>query len=456
MDVQRSTHAVQITEYQEQVIDLELFNQDLATEIDQLTERLTGREKEHVHAIDELRSRLDAASQRADREIGEVKEMHATKCNELAAQVSMLLSKCQRYRQRLVDVGVSEDELLQLGTQEREESSKSQRVSSAEQLQIADLAFIEKQYIETRESSQEADYFKQLMDIERSMENTTMALGFELKRTQAKYLEQAADFIRDQMARLQVETTRSESRLTRALSLRAPGKNAAGLVADLMQQEQRPPLPPMATVVANNAQSNTAAGHRRIAGPDPGNSNDAGAEIAEIVSVSREDLEAASAAASEQVAAAALRRGRQASPVAVEPAQRTEENAHDLLASADRLPVMSRQRSSSMAAYPEHHQVQQRWATVSNALGIRRSQHTGNLAVDGSTGAVARGFQSESRTSGLSRMINAAAARSSSSSGGPSRLAEQQPAPMAVGSDVEGNELQRQYSAPPAAQIAVV
>ncbi|KAJ2863393.1 hypothetical protein GGI22_001966, partial [Coemansia erecta] len=47
MDVQRSTHAVQITEYQEQVIDLELFNQDLATEIDQLTERLAGREKEH-------------------------------------------------------------------------------------------------------------------------------------------------------------------------------------------------------------------------------------------------------------------------------------------------------------------------------------------------------------------------------------------------------------------------
>ncbi|KAJ2843898.1 hypothetical protein GGI22_007059, partial [Coemansia erecta] len=373
--------------------------------------------------------------------------MHATKCNELAAQVSMLLSRCQRYRQRLFDFGVSEDELLQLGTQEREESSKSQGASSVEQLQIADLAFIEKQYIETRESSQEVDYFKQLMDIERSMENTTMALGFELKRTQAKYLEQAADFIRDQMARLQVETTRSESRLTRALSLRAPGKSSAGLVADLMQQEeQRPPLPPLATVVANNAQSNTAPGQHRIAGPDQGNCNDAGEEIAEIVSVSREDLEAASAAASEQVAAASLDRGRQAPLVAMEPAQRTEANDHTLLTAADRLPVMSRQRSSSMAAYPEHHQAQQRWATVSNALGIRRNQNTGSLAADGSTGAMARRFQSESRTSGLSRMINAAAARSTGGgSAGLSRLADQQPVPMAVGSDVEGNELVGAY-----------
>ncbi|KAJ2537800.1 hypothetical protein EV175_006613, partial [Coemansia sp. RSA 1933] len=171
MDVQRSTHAVQITEYQEQVIDLELFNQDLATEIDQLTERLTTREKEHTHAVHKLRTRLDVASSRADREIGEVKGMHAAKCNELTAQVSMLLARCQRYRQKLVDVGVSEDELLQLGTQRLDNSGNALHATPAsdseqQQLQIADLAFIEKQYIETRESSQEADYFKQLMDIE--------------------------------------------------------------------------------------------------------------------------------------------------------------------------------------------------------------------------------------------------------------------------------------------------
>ncbi|KAJ2540603.1 hypothetical protein EV175_006218, partial [Coemansia sp. RSA 1933] len=95
---------------------------------------------------------------------------------------------------------------------------------------------------------------------------------------------------------------------------------------------------------------------------------------------------------------------------------------------------MARQRSSSMTAYPDHNQTMQpRWATVSNALGIRRNQRAGSLAIDGSGGAVARGFQSESRTSGLSRMINASTSRQSS------RLAEQQkPGAMALGSDIEG------------------
>ncbi|KAJ1964600.1 hypothetical protein GGI12_001305, partial [Dipsacomyces acuminosporus] len=117
--------------------------------------------------------------------------------------------------------GLNEGELLELavqhkdGAKDRKSRYAARQSASSEHLQIADQTFIETQYVETRESSQEADYFRQLMDIERSMENTTIALGFELKRTQAKYLQQAADFIREQMAKFQAEG-RPESRISLA------------------------------------------------------------------------------------------------------------------------------------------------------------------------------------------------------------------------------------------------
>ncbi|KAJ2655977.1 hypothetical protein IWW48_005258 [Coemansia sp. RSA 1200] len=528
MDTLRSTHAVQISEYQEHVIDLELTNRDQATEIEQVTERLVSREKEHSHVVDELRGRLAASTRRVDREIGEVKAMHAAKCDELTAQVSLLLNRCQRYRQRLVDAGVPEDELLQLATTESDDTSLQQNddgsLASSDQLQIADLAFIEKQYIETRESSQEADYFKQLMEIESSMENTTMALGFELKRTQAKYLQQAADFVREQMARLQVESTRSESRLSarspaasaiiggggstvgatfsRSLSRGLSESNGGGTAGTKASMHERPPLPQLPsaapalvpeTIGGDSSQSGGSLRaddiqhqeshveadmmrppHRRIAGPEPSNAfsntrrsctfannsssnNDddedddyyyADVTVDEILSVNRKDLEAASTAAAEQVGKA---------------------GGSDSLADAplrvDQLSSVSKQRSSSMATYSEQQQ-QPRWATVSSALGIRRRNHAGSLAIDGnnngksyfptaadiSSGSIAaRGFHSESRTSGLSRMINAAAGHSGRS--GSFRDTRAQPdqrstaglnsrrdtAAMAVGSDVDGS-----------------
>ncbi|KAJ2524974.1 hypothetical protein GGI11_000425 [Coemansia sp. RSA 2049] len=528
MDTLRSTHAVQISEYQEHVIDLELTNRDQATEIEQVTERLVSREKEHSHVVDELRGRLAASTKRVDREIGEVKAMHAAKCDELTAQVSLLLNRCQRYRQRLLDAGVSEDELLQLATTESDDTSLQQNddgsLASSDQLQIADLAFIEKQYIETRESSQEADYFKQLMEIESSMENTTMALGFELKRTQAKYLQQAADFVREQMARLQVESTRSESRLSarspaasaiigggggtigatfsrslnRGLS-ESSGSEAAGTKAPVHERPPLPQLPSAAPALVSETiggdslqsggtlraddiqhqESHVEADtmrppHRRIAGPEPSNvlsntrrsrtfgnnssSNNVNDEdddyyyadetVDVILSVSRKDLEAASTAAAEHVGKTG-----------------GSNSLADASLRVDQLPSVSKQRSSSMATYSEQQQ-QPRWATVSNALGIRRRNHAGSLAIDGSNNSnsyfptaadisggsiAARGFHSESRTSGLSRMINAAAGRSGGSGSfrdtraqPDQRLAaglnsRREPAAMTLGSDVDGS-----------------
>ncbi|KAJ1812731.1 hypothetical protein LPJ75_003509, partial [Coemansia sp. RSA 2598] len=210
MDSLRTGHANQISEYQEHVIDLELLTQDLQTEVDQLTARLEAKEASHKKTLDEMRGKLEDTRQRVDREITDVKKMHASKCNELADQVTMLLDRCEKYRGRLVQMGVTEDELLRLAAGTAKSKAVEMRPGQPiEQLSIVDSAFIETQYVETRESSQEADYFKQLMDIERSMENTTIALGFELKRTQAKYLQQAADFIREQMVRFQQPDGRS-------------------------------------------------------------------------------------------------------------------------------------------------------------------------------------------------------------------------------------------------------
>ncbi|KAJ2083320.1 hypothetical protein H4R24_000880 [Coemansia sp. RSA 988] len=194
MDTLRQGHSNQISEYQEQVIDLELANQDLGTEIDQLTARLETREAAHTRAMDDLRQRLDQANSRVDRELAEVKQMHAQKCDELSDQNNMLLHRCEAYRRRLEQLGIGEADILALSAQPSSNTSS---------LPIADQAFIETQFIETRESRHEADYFRRLMDIEQSMENTTIALGFELRRTQARFLQQAADFVREQLTRLQ-------------------------------------------------------------------------------------------------------------------------------------------------------------------------------------------------------------------------------------------------------------
>ncbi|KAJ1958648.1 hypothetical protein EC988_000177 [Linderina pennispora] len=207
MDMMRQTHSNQISEYQEQLVDLELINQELSNEVEHLSARIEAQEASHRQITVEMREKLDQERARVDREISDVKQMHAAKCNELGSQVSMLLRRAERYRERLVAEGVGEKELLELASDHSAEGR-----DKLEDLQITDQDFIETHYVETRESRQEADYFKQLMDIERSMENTTLALGFELKRTQAKYLQQAADFIREQMAKLQAEN-RAESRL---------------------------------------------------------------------------------------------------------------------------------------------------------------------------------------------------------------------------------------------------
>ncbi|KAJ2724481.1 hypothetical protein GGI07_001912 [Coemansia sp. Benny D115] len=228
MDGLRAEHADQITAYQEQVLDLELLNQDLQTEVEQLSLRLEARAQAHENAMDDMRQRVQLARKRVDREISEVRQMHEQKCNEMADQITWLLGRSEKYRDRLVELGVSEDELLLLAADNSKAilEAKASGDLPIEQQAVVDSAFIERQYMETRESLQEADYFRKLMDIERSMENTTMALGFELKRTQAKYLQQAADFIREQMARMQVENNRAESRLAGArapsVSLKSP------------------------------------------------------------------------------------------------------------------------------------------------------------------------------------------------------------------------------------------
>ncbi|KAJ2344133.1 hypothetical protein GGH92_004614, partial [Coemansia sp. RSA 2673] len=287
MDGLRVTHANQITDYQEQVLDLELLNQDLHNDVEHLHMRLEAMEATHKRAMDDMRQRLDTTRMRVDREISDVKGMHATKCNELAEQVCMLLDRCEKYKTRLVDLGDTEDQLLQLIADKRGSATKQEPVQKGgaiEQVQIVDQAFIERQYIETRESSQEVDYFKQLMDIELSMENTTIALGFELKRTQAKYLQQAADFIREQMARFQTDA-RAESRLSARSESRL-----SSLAISPVQSAEPPQLPPLPThseplmlppvppsvqpsSVVSYPSSSLAqalqAQHRRVAGAEP-------------------------------------------------------------------------------------------------------------------------------------------------------------------------------------------
>ncbi|KAJ2382306.1 hypothetical protein GGI05_005697, partial [Coemansia sp. RSA 2603] len=114
LDVQRSLHAHQITEYQEQVIDLELLNQDVQTEAEQLAQRLAESAQRHEAQMAEMRRKLDDTQERVDREIADVKRMHAAKCDELGGQVAMLLGRCERYHAKLVSMGVTEDELLGL------------------------------------------------------------------------------------------------------------------------------------------------------------------------------------------------------------------------------------------------------------------------------------------------------------------------------------------------------
>ncbi|KAJ2157338.1 hypothetical protein GGF46_004573 [Coemansia sp. RSA 552] len=391
IDSLRQGHANQISEYQEHVIDLELTNQDLSTELEQTTAKLTAKDEVHKAAMDEMRQRLDDAQQRVDREIGEVKQMHKDKCNEMAEQISMLFGRCEAYKQKLVSLNVPETELLRLATTQPE--STSDPAAADRDIQISDQAFIESQYVEMRDSSQEADYFKQLMDIERSMENTTIALGFELKRTQAKYLQQAADFIREQMARLQTDG-RSESRLSmrsdsRSLYIRSPVPSnpdgtfpstdngdspehpAAGcrspvqsLAASLSQMSKLPEMPPLPTKsTAGSAKPQLRLQHQRIVGTDPSPARFTMPGGVEPIDEVAED--------SPSTAEELLQGSDSYSPTTPRP-----------------LPLASESRGTTKS---------QRAATVSAFPMLMALQQRGNVEP--------RGFGSEGRTSGLSRMM---------------------------------------------------
>ncbi|KAJ1857177.1 hypothetical protein GGF49_002105 [Coemansia sp. RSA 1853] len=380
MDALRQGHANQISEYQEQVIDMELVNQELSTEVDQLSAQLEAKETAHKQMADDMRQKLELTNQRVDREINEVKSMHAAKCDELASQVSMLLRRCTAYKAKLESLGVDEHELLTL-------SATKQSSDQIQTLQIADQAFIESQFIETRESSIEADYFKQLMDIERSMENTTIALGFELKRTQAKYLQQAADFIREQMARLQVDRPdsrltlrRSDSRATigsmrsptfdsspdpanagRLSGSQSPVRSLAASLSQLSKTQPLPPLPPN----ANSLAKQPLRPHQRIVGPEPSS--------------------VLSSAPIDEAAEDAVFSGKPANLV---------------LQGSDTPGVVRRMPAS-------------------DALGIAQRAASdavlSNVSAPGHAATHDTGSESESRTSGLSRMIAASAASSHTS-----------------------------------------
>ncbi|KAJ1902064.1 hypothetical protein LPJ66_000313 [Kickxella alabastrina] len=403
MDSLRMSHANQITEYQEQVLDLELLNQDLQSEVDHLTASLDRDQDAHRKTVEDMRIRLDTTRQRVDREINQVKEMHASKCNELSDQICMLLERCEKYKARLQAMGLTETQLLEMAT--RDQVSKEGHLGSLvikrsqpiEQMQIVDQAFFEKQYVETRESSQEADYFKKLMDIEKSMENTTMALGFELKRTQAKYLQQAADFIREQMARLQTEN-RSESRLSvRSESRHAPTLPCTMLspAAPVSDDAAATPPAPTPTAIPDAAPTETAKAAFDTAPELP-----SVPPMSPVMSLARSlALMSAPSTPAAQVFKEPVVTVAELSVVPM-----SESLIDDLTESlADALPAPRphfklRQRANSVIGnMPAHHA-----ATLSSAF-----------TPPPRTFDPARGFESEGRGSGLARMANPPRTRSS-------------------------------------------
>ncbi|KAI7835187.1 hypothetical protein BX661DRAFT_176275 [Kickxella alabastrina] len=403
MDSLRMSHANQITEYQEQVLDLELLNQDLQSEVDHLTASLDRDQDAHRKTVEDMRIRLDTTRQRVDREINQVKEMHASKCNELSDQICMLLERCEKYKARLQAMGLTETQLLKMATRDQAgeeghlDSLVVKRSQPIEQMQIVDQAFFEKQYVETRESSQEADYFKKLMDIEKSMENTTMALGFELKRTQAKYLQQAADFIREQMARLQTEN-RSESRL----SMRSESRHVPTL--------PRTMLSPAAPVSGEAAATSPAPTPVAIPGAAPTEAGkaafDTAPELPSVLPMSPVMSLARSLALMSAPSTPAAQVFKEPVVTVAEPstAPMSESLIDDLTESlADALPAPRphfklRQRASSVIGnMPAHHA-----ATLSSVF-----------TPPPRTFDPARGFESEGRGSGLARMANPPRTRSS-------------------------------------------
>ncbi|KAJ2008226.1 hypothetical protein H4R26_000346 [Coemansia thaxteri] len=308
-------------------------------------------------------------------------------------------------------------------------------------MQIVDQAFIERQYIETRESSQEANYFRQLMDIERSMENTTIALGFELKRTHAKYLQQAADFIREQMARLQTEvraesrlSARSESRLsvvhhslaTSSPSLAANADHFPPPVPTLppaLAQETRlqllPPVLPSPVDFTPAFAQLRQSQHRRVAGAEP-------TPHSQSATLDADSVDRAAAATDDDSgdASVSLTEGSDLSPFAAT------------------LPP-SQQRSFTDLAQ------QRRSATMSSAfilqahrgLGVFAAESGGRASSSSSSLSLSsRPFDSASRVSGLARIMGSATPLAPPT---PSAQLPQQRAGSAqsVGSDVSEESL---------------
>ncbi|KAJ1720352.1 hypothetical protein LPJ53_005011 [Coemansia erecta] len=406
LDVQRSLHAHQITEYQEQVIDLELLNHDLQTEAEQLAQRLSDTAQRHDAAMQDMRRKLDDTHARVDRELADVKQMHAAKCDELGDQVAMLLGRCERYHGKLAEMGVSEDELLRLA------AGSSVRVAEAgetldaqavvEQISIVDGAFIEKQYVETRESAAEADYFRQMMQYERSMENTTIALGFELKRTQAMYLQQAADFVREQMVRS--GSVRAKGRPARTKN--EPAQEIPAESADKTQAEEATKLQSgeAAKVKAEATPAETAA----TPPTPPRAAHDSPPMLPAVPPMSPVLSLAASLAqmtqssntisttlSSERISTTATTTPTEQTPVAPKPSRILQPAAADGNA--------SRPRAYSSATFSGYS------SQLASLVGLGIDRAAGGGGSSG-IGSPARGFDSEGRASGLTRMMRGPAA----------------------------------------------
>ncbi|KAJ1675945.1 hypothetical protein EV182_000272 [Spiromyces aspiralis] len=198
MESMRTEFSNQISDYQEEIVELEVLNESLCEEAEGLERELDAWERRFKKLETSHQEKLEQHQREMDRQVESIKALYASKCNELADQLALAVKKCEVYGAKLSELGVDQAELLREVVAAKGDGDASPRettrttslgpyISGFGAASEEDQKFIMAQFNAGSERERDSnEFYVNVKRLEGSIENTTLALGFEVQRAKSR------------------------------------------------------------------------------------------------------------------------------------------------------------------------------------------------------------------------------------------------------------------------------
>ncbi|KAJ1915782.1 hypothetical protein H4219_004131 [Mycoemilia scoparia] len=203
MESMRKDFDYQISQYQEDIIELECIADEMEDEIEFLKRELEKSQKHNQKTIDKYEEKLIAQEAEFEKQVKDVRELGVVRCDELAGQVVEWTAKSEVYSKKLKELEIDPIQLLkqsveeekikkemdsisttktQMQQQEQEQQQQQQQYQLTMRTDNAgDYQFIKNQFNTKRETGSN-EFYQTVKKLEASIENSTLALGLEVQR----------------------------------------------------------------------------------------------------------------------------------------------------------------------------------------------------------------------------------------------------------------------------------